>query len=49
MTIDNPVPEPDMLQVEHENDAEAKRTLLVGKTTSGTYLPVILGDGGSLK
>jgi len=49
MTQDNPIPVPDMEQVQHENAAKAKRTLLVGKTTSGTYIPVVIGDDGSLK
>ena len=46
MTQDNKKPEGDIVQITHENDANAKRILAFGKTTSSTYVPLaVLTDG----
>lgn len=47
MTIENPIPEPDMLQLEHDDDSGTKRGLLFGKTTSGETIILKVDDNGS--
>jgi len=39
----------DIKNIEHDDDAEALRGLLIGKTTSGTYTSLLLNDDGSIK
>ena len=47
MTLDNKRAGPDIVQIEHENDAQALRVVAMGKTTSGTYVSLLVGtDGG---
>ena len=48
MTIDNKKPAGDIVQAEHENDAEAQRVVLLGKTTSSSYLPFLVDSDGVL-
>jgi hypothetical protein len=48
MTLNNPRPSADIENAEFENDATAKRVLLIGKTTTSTYVPIKLNADGSL-
>lgn len=49
MSLENKKPGPDIENIEHENDAEAKRTLLHGKTTGGVYVPFSVDSDGKLQ
>ena len=48
MSLENKKPQADILNIEHNDTAEAKNSLLHGKTTGGDYVPVKLNDDGSL-
>jgi len=48
MTIDNKKPAGDIIQATHENDAEAERVVLLGKTTASEYLPFLVDSDGVL-
>ena len=48
MTQQNPIPEADMIQREHENDANAKRVVALGKTTGGDYVEIKVDSNGAL-
>jgi len=48
MSLENKKPYPDILNIEHNDTAKAKNSLLHGKTTGGDYVPVKLNDDGSL-
>lgn len=48
MTLEDKRSEGDILQIEHENSANAHRVLLVGKTTSGDYIEVLINDEGKV-
>jgi len=41
-------PVPDIKNIEHNEDAEAKKVVLIGKTTSGSYKTIKLDTDGSL-
>jgi len=46
MAQNNKLPAGDIIQIEHENDAEAERVVLIGKTTASEYVPILVdGDG----
>lgn len=48
MTLANPRPAGDIEQAEYENEAEAKRVLMIGKTTSSDYVIIKVENDGSL-
>jgi len=48
MTINNKLPPSDIQQIQHENNAKAKRVLALGKTTTSTYVPLKVDDDGSI-
>lgn len=49
MTIDDKRAAADIVQAEHENEAEALRVLALGKTTAGTYVSLLVGTDGSIQ
>jgi len=49
MSLENKKAIPDIINIEHENIAEAKKVLAFGKTTASSYVPILLNDDGSLK
>ena len=48
MTADNTLAAPDIVQIQHENGANALRGLMIGKTTGGDYVEVQVSDTGVL-
>lgn len=48
MTVDNKLSPQDIEQIQHENDANARRVLLHGVTSGGEYVPLLLNSDGSL-
>jgi len=49
MSLENKKPIPDLINIEHNDNANAKNILAYGKTTSSTYIPLLLNDDGSIK
>ncbi len=49
MTLDNKHPIPDLSNLEHNDDAEAKNVVAYGKTNSNVYLPIAVNDDGQLR
>lgn len=47
--INNKLPTNDIENIEHENDANAKRVVLVGKTTGGSFVPFLVDNDGNLQ
>lgn len=48
MTINNKVAAQDIVQIEHENNANAKRVMLIGKTANGDYVDILVDSSGQL-
>jgi len=46
MTLNSKIPEGDIIQIQHENLAGAKRVLLHGKTSGGAYVPLLVDNTG---
>jgi len=49
MTLDNKHPIPDLANIEHNDNAEAKNVVVLGKTVSGAYVPILLNDDGTIR
>lgn len=49
MTSTNLISAPDIIQAEHENDANAKRIVGFGKTTSGEYIEIQVDSNGVIQ
>ena len=48
MSLNNKKPIPDLINIEHNDIAEARNSLAYGKTTGGDYVPILVGDSGDL-
>lgn len=48
MTLDNKLSPQDIEQIQHENDANARRVLLHGQDTGGNFVPLRVNSDGSL-
>lgn len=46
MSSQNPKPTPDLENAEHDETAQAKKVLAIGKTTSGDYIPLLVDSNG---
>ncbi len=46
MSLENKKPVSDIENIEHHDLAQAKRVALMGKTTGGDYLNIVLTDEG---
>lgn len=48
MSLSNKLPIPDMKNIEHNDDAEAKNVVMLGKTSGGAYVPIKVDTDGSI-
>lgn len=49
MSQSNPRPIPDLENREHEDDAQAKKVVAIGKTTSGDYVELLVDTDGTVQ